>query len=109
MFTEKSFIPKPTLALNMGRTSKGFSLLLFCILAVSSLLIIQCADAQSIPKPSVPDFTLRIVAHPYDVAQTTTVDPYTGKTITTEYGYHIENKSIEVTIKKPTVLLLQRF
>ncbi len=53
-------------------------------------------------KPPVPEFTVKLVAHPYDVppTTTTTIDQYTGKEIvTTTPGYHVENKSIEITIK----------
>jgi hypothetical protein len=70
-------------------------------------LILACAmrfgtDVNGIPKPSVPEFTVKLVAHPYDVPSTTTttIDEYTGKEIvTTTPGYHVENKSIEITIK----------
>jgi hypothetical protein len=51
----------------------------------------------------VPEFSLRIVAYPYDVPPetTTTIDEYTGEETTiTRPGYHVENKSIEITIKK---------
>jgi len=61
--------------------------------------MVKPAFAQSITKPSVPEFSLKVVAYPYDVPPTTTIDPYTGENITTSYGYHAENKSIEVTIK----------
>ncbi len=40
------------------------------------------ANAQSIPKPSVPEFTLRYVVQPYYIPATTptyTIDPYTGE------------------------------
>ena len=50
---------------------------------------------------SPPEFTVRLVAHPYDVppTTTTTIDQYTGKEIvTTTPGYHVENKSIEITV-----------
>jgi hypothetical protein len=53
---------------------------------------------SSIPKPSVPEFTIQIVAYPYDVPTTHSIDPYTGQDITHE-GYHVENKSIVVRIK----------
>ena len=43
----------------MGITNKGFSLLFVVILVASSLLIIQLARAQSIPQPSVPQFSLK--------------------------------------------------
>ncbi len=67
-----------------------------------NLLIAEPANAQSIPKPSVPEFTLKLVDHSYDVptTTTTTTDPYTGKqTVTTKPGYHVQNMTIEVTIK----------
>ena len=82
----------------MGSISKGFSLLLVVILAVSSLMMVESAFAQSIPKPSVPEFTVKIVAQPYDVPTTTSIDSYSGKEIIHQ-GYHVENKSIEVKIK----------
>ncbi len=86
----------------MGSTSKGFSLLFVVILAVSSLIIVESATAQSIPKPSVPEFTLKYVDHSYDVppTTTTTIDPYTGKqTQATQPGYRVENKTLDVIIK----------
>jgi archaellum component FlaG (FlaF/FlaG flagellin family) len=57
---------------------------------------------DSISKPSVPEFNVTIVSYPYDVPSktTTTIDEYTGKeTTTTQPGYHVENKSIEIIIK----------
>jgi hypothetical protein len=88
------------LILSMGKISKTFALLLTLIIAMSCLiLIVKPANAQTIPKPSVPEFSIGIISHPYDIPQTTEVDPYTGKTIITQQGSHVENKSIEVTIK----------
>jgi hypothetical protein len=81
----------------MGRISKVFTLLIVVILAVSSLILISFVSA-SIPKPSVPEFTVQIVAYPYDLPTTHSIDPYTGKDITHQ-GYHVENRSIEVRIK----------
>jgi hypothetical protein len=63
---------------------------------------VQAFTVDSISKPSVPEFSVRIVAYSYDVPPktTTTIDEYTGKeTTTTQPGYHVENKSIEITIK----------
>ncbi len=86
----------------MYRLGKYYSLCLVVILAFSVLLLIaEPIDAQTIPKPSVPEFTLTFVSHPYDVptTTTTTVDPYTGeKTVTTHPGYHVDNKSLEIQI-----------
>ena len=86
----------------MGSFSKKFSLLLVVILAVSSLIMVESAAAQTIPKPNVPSFTVNIVDQSYDVPATSTshTDPYTGKTtITNVPGYHVTNKSIELKIK----------
>ena len=65
-------------------------------------------NTSEIPKPSIPEFTMNLVAYPYEVPPTlpttsTTIDPYTGEEhVTTnpgKPGYHVENKSIEITIK----------
>lgn len=69
------------------------------VLTASSVIMVKPAFAQSIPKPSVPEFTLKFVDHSYDVPPTYGIDQYTGKTVITQSGYHQENTSIEVTIK----------
>ena len=59
-------------------------------------------NINEIPKPSIPEFTLKLVANPYDVPPTnsTKIDPYTGEeTVTIIPGYHVENKLIEITIR----------
>jgi hypothetical protein len=61
----------------------------------------ESTEPTSIPKPSVPEFTVKLVDNSYDVpAKTTTeIDQYTGKeVVTTIPGYHVKNKSIEITI-----------
>jgi hypothetical protein len=72
---------------------------LVVLLAVSALQLINLSKAQTVTKPSIPDYTLKLVSHPYDVAPVTTIDPYTGKTVTTQQGFHVENQSVEITIK----------
>ena len=65
-------------------------------------IVVAVQASTAIPKPSIPEFTVKFVAHPYDVPTktTTSIDQYTGKEIvTTQPGYHVENKSIEVTIR----------
>jgi hypothetical protein len=54
----------------MDNASKALSLLIVAVLVTSSLTILESAYAQSIPKPSVPEFSLKVVADPYDVAPT---------------------------------------
>jgi hypothetical protein len=67
-------------------------------LSIASLLIVKPASAQSIPTPSVPEFTLKFVDASYNVPTTSSIDPYTGQNVTVE-GYHVENRTIELIIK----------
>jgi hypothetical protein len=78
--------------------SKRATLLFIAILAVSSLILVESAFAQSITKPSVPEFTLKLADHSYDVPATYSIDPHTGQNIT-HPGYHVENKTVDITIK----------
>jgi hypothetical protein len=82
----------------MGNFSKGFLLLLVVILAVSILMMIKSASAQSIPKPSVPEFSLKFVDASYFVPTTYSTDPYTGANVT-HPSYFVDNRTIEVIIK----------
>ena len=79
--------------------SKTIVLMLFALLALSGLIMVGSVSAQSTPKPSVPEFTLELLAHPYYVPPTYEIDPYTGEEVLTAEGYHVENKSVEITIK----------
>lgn len=80
-------------------------LLLLMCLTTSSLLVftVTPVSAQAGYKPSVPQISsVKLVDSSYDVPPSTTitVDQYTGKeTTTTKPGYHVNQKSIEVTIK----------
>jgi hypothetical protein len=49
--------------------------------------------------PTVPEFTAVYADHSYDVPPSYGIDPYTGKTIVTAGGYHVDNRTIDVTIK----------
>jgi hypothetical protein len=86
------------LRLSMGRTSKGFSLLFVTILAVSSLMTVENALSQTIPKPSVPEFTLLVNDHSYDVPPSGHVNLNTGQFEKHE-GFYMKNGSIELSIK----------
>lgn len=62
--------------------------------------------AQTIPKPSVPEFTLKYADHSYDVPPTSTssFNPYNNQTTTTtEPGYHVENLTIDITIRNQPI------
>lgn len=81
----------------MTATKKSCSLLLIFLVA-SNLLSIQMASAMA--KPSTPEsFTMRYVDYSYNVAPTYGTDQYTGKTVIIQDGYHVNNMSIEFTIK----------
>jgi hypothetical protein len=78
---------------------KSITLLLVLILTISSLMTVKPVFAQSISKPPVPEFTLRLVEHPYNVAPVTEIDPYTGETKIVEEGRYVQNRTIEVIVK----------
>ncbi len=79
-------------------SSKTLPLLILLLLTVSMTLIVKPA-AASVSKP---EFTLQYVDRSYDVpvTYTYTTDPYTGQQIAhSSGGYHVDNRTIEVTIK----------
>ncbi len=84
----------------MGIINKTFALSLILIIAMSclTLLIGQPASAQSIPKPSVPQFTLSLVGPAYVVPTTYHLDQTTGQ-IVADVGYTNEYSAVVVTIK----------
>jgi hypothetical protein len=82
----------------MSKLANALSLVLIFAIMSSGLAIIQSAAAQSIPKPSIPDFTVQYVDRSYYVAPVYGVDPYSGKTVQTGGGFTITNKTLEVTI-----------
>ncbi len=55
-------------------------------------------SATASHSPSVPQFSLKIVQKSYDVPPTYTLNPYTGKQVIEDWGYHVQNKSIQITI-----------
>jgi hypothetical protein len=71
--------------------SKGTTLLLISLLTALSLIMVHSVFAESIPKPSLPEFTVRFVNASYTV---TTTNAYTGLDETEQ----ISNNSIEITI-----------
>jgi hypothetical protein len=77
--------------------SKLAVLLLSLIIVTSSIIMVK--PAYSVSTPSVPEFTVTLVAHPYDVSPTYDVDPYRGETVIVEEGRHVQNRSIELVIK----------
>jgi hypothetical protein len=96
----------------MGKISKSLALLIILIVVISCLTfqVTKPVGAQSISKPSIPEFTVQLVDHSYDIPSTTTttIDPYTNKTtITTIPSQHVKSITIDLTIKNqdfPTII-----
>jgi hypothetical protein len=90
------------LSFSMARLGKYLCLCIVVMFTVASpLVVLPTTDAQTIPKPSVPQFTINLADHSYNVPLTTTstINPYTGQQENhTQGGYHIENKTIDVSI-----------
>jgi len=80
------------------KPNKIFLQLLIFVLTVPSTLIANLAGA-SVSTPSVPQFTLQYVDHSYNIPPTYGTDQYTGKTIITSPAMHVDNRTIDVTIK----------
>jgi len=79
---------------------KSTTLLLIIVLALSSLVMVGSALAQTIPKPSIPEFTVDFFFdNPYNIPPRYDIDPYTGKDVIMEPGYHVQEKIVEVMIK----------
>lgn len=74
------------------------SWLLALCLTSSILLMAGWAAAESIPKPSIPEFTLKYANHPYYIAASNETDVYTGQ-VTTHPDKWVDNKTIDVSIK----------
>ena len=79
--------------------SRSLVLLLLTVLVLSSFVMFGSVFAQSTPKPSVPEFTVKYVDNSYYVPPTTTTDPYTGETVTQGGFYGKGKPEIEITIK----------
>jgi len=84
--------------MSMGNTSKAFSLLIVIILSVSSLIVVESANAQTIPKPAMPQFSIKTTDHSYDIPPTYGIDQFTGQNITVHEGAHYEWRTLDFTI-----------
>jgi hypothetical protein len=81
----------------MKRTA--LALCLFFVIVAPLILLTQSNLAlASIPKPSVPEFNVKLIDSSYIIPATTTTDPYTGQTVT-HPSQRIEARTIEIRIK----------
>lgn len=78
---------------------KKASLVLVLVVVLLSLSAIGAfAETEYIPKPAIPEFTVKFVDNSYDVAAHNCTDPYSGK-ITEQSSYHVYNARIDIAIK----------
>jgi hypothetical protein len=84
----------------MGKIGKTYALILTLIIVMSclTLLTVKSENAQSIPKPLMPEFNVTLIDSSYDIPPSSTVNPYNGQ-VTTDTGRHVESKTIQVSIK----------
>jgi hypothetical protein len=83
------------------KSNNSFAFLSIFILSASAMLMAFPSGVLA-ANPSVPEFSVAYVDHSYDVPVThwTTTDPYTGQQIAhSSGGEHIDNRTIDVTIK----------
>jgi len=73
--------------------------ILFAVILTASIVMATDAVYSSIVRPSVPEFTVKYVDYSYDVPNTYGIDQYTGEKVIVECGYHVDKRTIEVTIK----------
>lgn len=82
------------------------SAVILSLLLVTILLGLAAVETQAestLDNLPMPEFTVKLASHPYDVPTTYTIDEYTGQKITNP-GFHVENQSIEVWIRNNLLL-----
>jgi hypothetical protein len=83
----------------MARIPKFSVFCLIIILLVSSMLLIMPSNAQTITKPSVPEFTLKPTANTFIIPPYSTINPYTGENQTLSPGYSGTSRGVEITVQ----------
>ena len=86
--------------MSMGKvTSNSLRCLLLVILSVASIILsIELTLAQTIPKPSVPEFTVQPIGPSFDIPPTYSFNASNGMFYVNE-GYHFQYSTVEVIIK----------
>ena len=78
--------------------SKTMVLMLLTLLIMSGLVIVSSVFAQSMPKPTVPEFTLELAGPPYYQNTTYSLDPNTGQVVA-EIGYTNPYSMLKINVK----------
>jgi len=84
----------------MGR-SKGIHLEL--LIVILSLSLISLANAQTIVKPSIPEFQIKVTDHSQTLPPVYEIDQFTGKNITIREGATFKWRTLEFIIKNQPV------
>ena len=71
---------------------------LFLVNTINFGTVYASTDVSGIPKPSVPEFAVQLIDSSYDVPASSSIGPYTGKTVVHE-SYRVESRTIEFRIK----------
>ena len=84
----------------MGRNGEILALVLITLIAFTSPspLIVKLSSAQTVPKPLVPEFTIRPVGPSFDIPPTYSFNSSSGLFYVNE-GYHFEYSTVEIIIK----------
>jgi hypothetical protein len=78
----------------------------FIVIILIAVSVATFSDAQPIAKLSTPEVTIKLVNHSYEVAPTSSSStyPYNNKTTTiTTPGYHVQNFTIDLTVKNQPI------
>jgi hypothetical protein len=82
----------------MGKNSKRLIIAIPVIIALSLAALISSVLLRQSLNHQCHSFTVSFVDLSYDVPITTSTDRYTGQNITNQ-GYHVENRTIQITIE----------
>jgi len=77
---------------------KRVYLFLIVVLIILSIILVESAFAQPVPKPSVPEFSIVPVGPPFDIPPTYSFNSRTGLFDANE-GYHIQYSTVNIIIK----------
>jgi hypothetical protein len=95
---QEAFNAKPKPTFQVGKAMSRTIIVALTLILVTSIVMGQ-ATAVTVQKPSVPEFTVKYGDNSYDIPPTYGTDQYTGKTIVTNDGEHIDNRTLVFTIK----------
>lgn len=82
----------------MGNISQRVTLLLTLIIAIPIIASATPVNAQTITKPTIPEFTVELTGPSFDLPPTYSFNSSTGL-FDPNIGYHIEYSTVKITIK----------